>query len=41
MFATVFELDSKGMKVQFADRMDTSQIAFSDRGWMEFIELAD
>ena len=41
MFATVIEVDTKGMTVQFEDRADTSCIAFSDRGWMDFIELAD
>ncbi len=39
--ATVLAVDSKGMTVQFDDRADTSHIAFSDRGWMEFIEVAD
>lgn len=41
VFATVLEADQKGMTVQFEDRADTSYIAFSDRGWMDFIELAD
>ena len=41
VFATVLEADQKGMTVQFEDRADTSSIAFSDRGWMDFIELAD
>lgn len=41
VFATVLEADQKGMTVQFEDRADTSHIAFSDRGWMDFIELAD
>lgn len=39
--ATVLAVDQKGMTVQFEDRADTSHIAFSDRGWMDFIELAD
>ena len=39
--ATVVEVDAKGMTVQFEDRADTSRIAFSDRAWMEFIEVAD
>lgn len=38
---TVIEVDAKGMTVQFEDRADTNYIAFSDRGWMDFIELAD
>ena len=38
--ATVLEMDAKGMIVQFEDRADTTRIAFSDRGWMEFIEVA-
>ena len=41
VFATVLEGDQNGMTVQFEDRADTSYIAFSDRGWMDFIELAD
>ncbi len=41
VFATVLEADQKRMTVQFEDRADTSHIAFSDRGWMDFIELAD
>ena len=41
VFATVIEVDQKGMTVQFEDRADTSRIAFSDLGWMDFIELAD
>lgn len=41
VFATVIEVDTKGMTVQFEDRADTTQIAFSDRGWLDFIELAD
>ena len=41
VFATVIEVDQKGMTVQFEDRADTSHIAFSDRGWMDYIELAD
>ena len=39
--ATVLAVDKNGMTVQFDDRADTSQIAFTDRGWMDFIELAD
>jgi hypothetical protein len=39
-FATVLSADSKGMTVLFDDRADTSYIAFSDRGWMDFIEVA-
>lgn len=41
VIATVLAVDTKGMKVQFEDRADTSHIAFSDRGWMDFIGLAD
>ena len=41
VFATVTELDGKGMTVQFEDRADTSYIEFSDRGWMDFIELVN
>ena len=41
VFATVLEVDSKGMTVQFDDRADTSYIAFSDKGWMDFIEIAE
>lgn len=41
VFATVLEVDKIGMTVQFDDRADTTHIAFSDRGWMDFIELVD
>lgn len=41
VLATVLALDTKGMTVQFDDRADTTRIAFSDRGWMAFIEVAD
>lgn len=41
VLATVLAVDAKGMTVQFDDRADTSWIAFSDRGWMDFIEVAD
>lgn len=41
VFATVLALDAKGMTVQFEDRADTTRIAFSDRGWMDFIEIAE
>jgi hypothetical protein len=41
VFAAVLEVDPKGMTVQFEDRADTTLIAFSDKGWMEHIELAD
>jgi hypothetical protein len=40
VLATVLVVDTKGMTVQFEDRADTSRIAFSDRGWMDFIEVA-
>ena len=40
VLATVMATDSKGMTVQFDDRADTNYIAFSDRGWMNFIEVA-
>lgn len=39
VFATVLVVDAKGMTVQFEDRADTTRIAFSDRGWMDFIEI--
>ena len=41
VFATVLAVDTKGMVVQFEDRADTTRIAFADRGWMDYIELAD
>ncbi|MEI6195920.1 MAG: hypothetical protein WCS42_16495 [Verrucomicrobiota bacterium] len=41
VMATVLAVDAKGMTVQFDDRADTSRIAFSDRGWMDFIEVAE
>lgn len=40
VLATVLAVNAKGMTVQFDDRADTNHIAFSDRGWMEFIEVA-
>jgi hypothetical protein len=39
VFATVIGVDSKGMTVLFEDRADTNYIAFSDKGWMDFIEV--
>jgi hypothetical protein len=41
VFATVIEVNSKGMTVQFEDRADSSYIAFSDKGWMEHIEVVN
>jgi hypothetical protein len=38
--ATVLSVDGKGMTVQFEDRADTTRIGFSDRGWVDFIEVA-
>jgi hypothetical protein len=40
IFANVLSVDPKGMTVQFEDRADMTRIAFSDRAWMDFIELA-
>lgn len=40
VFATVVAVDAKGMTVQFDDRADTNYIAFSDRNWMDFIEVS-
>jgi hypothetical protein len=37
--ADVLSVDTKGMMVQFEDRADITRIAFSDRAWMDFIEL--
>ncbi|HMP76579.1 MAG TPA: hypothetical protein PKE12_09805 [Kiritimatiellia bacterium] len=39
--ATVLAVDPKGMTVQFDDRADSTYIAFSDRRWMDFIEVAE
>jgi hypothetical protein len=41
VLAAVLSVDRTGMKVQFEDRADTTYIAFSDRQWMDFIEVAD
>ena len=41
VLATVLAVDKKGMTVQFVDRADTTRIAFFEREWMDFIELAD
>jgi hypothetical protein len=38
-FADVLSVDAKGMMVQFEDRADRTRINFSDRAWMDFIEL--
>lgn len=40
VLATVVSVDKKGMTVQFDDRADTNYIGFSDREWMDFIEMA-
>ena len=40
IFGDVLTVDAKGMKVQFEDRADMTRIAFSDRAWMDFIDLA-
>ena len=37
--ADVLSVDPKGMMVQFEDRADRTRINFSDRAWMDFIEL--
>jgi hypothetical protein len=39
--AVVVSVNAKGMTVQFEDRADTSHITFSDKRWMDFIEVAD
>jgi hypothetical protein len=39
VFADVLSVDSYGMMVQFEDRADRTRINFSDRAWMDFIEL--
>jgi hypothetical protein len=41
VLATVLVVDSNGITVQFEDRADTNRIVFSDKRWMDFIELAD
>jgi len=41
VLATVVAVDAKGMTVLFEDRADTNYIAFSNRSWMDFIEVAD
>jgi hypothetical protein len=40
IFGDVLSVDTKGMTVQFEDRADMTRIAFPDRAWMDFIELA-
>ncbi len=37
--ATVLSVDGKGMMVLFEARADTSRILFSDKAWMDFIEV--
>ena len=39
ILADVLSVDTEGMVVQFEDRADITRIAFSDRAWMDFIEL--
>ena len=39
--ATVLEVDSRGMTVQFDDRADTTCILFSDPRWMDFISVVE
>ena len=39
--ATVIEVDSRGMTVQFDDRADTTFILFSDPQWMDFISVVE
>jgi hypothetical protein len=41
VLATVLAVDKTGMTVQFNDRADTTRIQFSDKGWMEHIEVAE
>lgn len=41
VLAIVLAADARGMTVQFEDRADTDRISFSDREWMDHIELAD
>ena len=40
IFGDVLTVDAIGMTVQFEDRADITRIAFSDRAWMDFIDLA-
>lgn len=40
IFGDVLSVDPKGMTVQFEDRADITRIAFSERAWMDFIDLA-
>ena len=41
VLATVLAVDETGMTVQFDDRADTTRIQFSDKGWMDYIEVAE
>ncbi len=41
VLATVLQVDSDGMTVQFDDRADTTYIAFTDRRWMNYLALSD
>lgn len=36
----VLQVNNEGMTVQFHDRADTTNIAFADRRWMDFIAIA-
>jgi hypothetical protein len=37
--ATVLEVDTSQMIVQFEDRADTTRIRFSDSTWMDYITI--
>lgn len=40
--ALVLEVtDGHGMLVQFDDRADTTYVPFSDRRWMDFVEVVE
>lgn len=41
VLATVLAVGKNEITVQFDDRADTTRIAFSDRGWLDFIEVTD
>jgi hypothetical protein len=37
--ATVLEVDSRGMTVQFDDRADTNYVLFADPSWISFVSV--
>ncbi len=39
--ATVLTVEHWGMRVQFDDRADTTAIRFTDKAWMQWLEVVE